>query len=145
MILRPRTGKKSLVRASECSPQMWICLPVAAAMVLYAASITGKLAARAGRDGAEGSTPPRANRGARWQGCARRACSAACAVRASLRHVPTCGGEAESHAEAALLRLIEALIQRFLGVGQAPQVPRPDSQRIGATAQTLGPLDQRPA
>jgi hypothetical protein len=36
--------------------------------------------------------------------------------------VPTCGGEAESHAEAALLRLIEALIQRFLGIGQAPQV-----------------------
>jgi hypothetical protein len=40
---------------------------------------------------------------------------AACAVRASLRHVPTFGGEAESHAEAALLRLIEALIPRFLG------------------------------
>jgi hypothetical protein len=68
----------------------------------------------------------------------------ACAVRASLRHVPTCGGEAESHAEAALLRLIEALIQRFLGIGQEPQVRRPDGQRIGATAQTLGRIGTLP-
>jgi hypothetical protein len=109
------------------------------------ASITGKLAARAGlrRRGALHPAPCES----RGEVARLRSASLfgrACAVRASLRHVPTCGGEAESHAEAALLRLIEALIQRFLGIGQAPQVPRPDGQRIGATAQTLGRIGTLP-
>src|SRR3979490_2134254 len=46
-------------------------------------------------------------------------------------------GEAESQAETALLRLVEALVQRLLGVGQAPQCRRPGGQCIRAIAQAL--------
>src|SRR5437870_6821204 len=53
------------------------------------------------------------------------------AVRVSRRHVPT-RGEADSDAETPLLRLVEALVQGLLGIGQAPQRRRPGGQRIGA-------------
>jgi hypothetical protein len=53
------------------------------------------------------------------------------AVRVSRRHVPT-RGEADSYAETPLLRLVEALVQGLLGIGQAPQRRRPGGQRIGA-------------
>src|SRR5258708_32265533 len=62
------------------------------------------------------------------------------AVRVSRRRVPT-RGEADSDAETPLLRLVEALVQRLLGIGQAPQRRRPGGQRIGAITQTLGGLD----
>src|ERR1700747_3490361 len=47
------------------------------------------------------------------------------------RHVPT-RGEADSDAETPLLRLVEALVQGLLGIGQAPQRRRSGGQRIGA-------------
>jgi hypothetical protein len=53
------------------------------------------------------------------------------AVRVSRCHVPT-RGEADSDAETPLLRLVEALVQGLLGIGQAPQRRRPGGQRIGA-------------
>jgi hypothetical protein len=59
------------------------------------------------------------------------------AVRVSLRHAVPPRGEAGKHAEAALLRLVEALVQRLLGVGQAPQRRRPGGQRIRPIAQAL--------
>src|SRR5207245_8543943 len=62
------------------------------------------------------------------------------AVRVSRRHVPT-RGEADSDAETPLLRLVEALVQGLLGIGQAPQRRRPGGQRIGAITQTLGGID----
>jgi hypothetical protein len=45
--------------------------------------------------------------------------SGALAVPVMLRHVPP-RGEAHSDGETALLRLVEALVQRLLGVGQPP-------------------------
>ena len=53
-------------------------------------------------------------------------------------------GEAESRAETALLRLVEALVQRLLGVRQAPQRRRPGGQRIRAIAQALGRIGTLP-
>ena len=41
------------------------------------------------------------------------------AMRVSRRHVPT-RGEADSDPETPLLRLVEALVQRLLGIGQTP-------------------------
>ena len=59
------------------------------------------------------------------------------AVRVSLRPVPMrC--EPQSHAETALLRLVKALVQRLLGVGQAPQRRSSAGQRIRAISQALG-------
>ena len=52
--------------------------------------------------------------------------------------------EAHGHAETALLRLVEALVQRLLGVGQAPQRRRPGGQRIRAIAQALGRIGTLP-
>ena len=49
------------------------------------------------------------------------------------RDVPgkPCDGKAESQGEAALLRLVETLAQRLLGVSQTPQCVSPRSQRVG--------------
>jgi hypothetical protein len=65
------------------------------------------------------------------------------AVRVSLCPVPM-RREAEGHAETALLRLVEALVQRLLGVGQAPQRRRSVGQRIRAIAQALGRIGTLP-
>jgi hypothetical protein len=65
------------------------------------------------------------------------------AVCASLRHVPT-RREAQGQAETALLRLVEALVQRLLGVGQVPQRHCPGGQRIRAVAQALGRIGTLP-
>ena len=65
------------------------------------------------------------------------------AVRLRFRPVPM-RREAEGHAETALLRLVEALVQRLLGVGQAPQRRRPGGQRICAIAQALGRIGTLP-
>jgi hypothetical protein len=48
-------------------------------------------------------------------------------------HVPA-RGEAHGDGEAALLRLVETLVQRLLGVGQPAQRRRAGGQRIGAIA-----------
>src|SRR4029077_9049706 len=64
-------------------------------------------------------------------------------VRVSPCRVPMCG-EAESHAETALLRLVEALVQRLLGVGQAPQRCPLSGQRIRTIAQALGRIGTLP-
>jgi hypothetical protein len=60
----------------------------------------------------------------------------ASAAHVCLRRVPICG-EPESQAKTALLRLVGALVERLLGVGQAPQCRRPGGQCIGAIAQAL--------
>jgi hypothetical protein len=46
-------------------------------------------------------------------------------------HVMVTCGKAESQSEATLLRLVETLVQRFLGVSQTPQWLSPRSQRVG--------------
>jgi hypothetical protein len=63
------------------------------------------------------------------------------AARVMFRHVPT-RGEAKSDGETALLRLVKALVQRLLGVGQAPQRYGPSTQRIRTSAQALGCIDR---
>ena len=67
----------------------------------------------------------------------------ASAVRVMLRHVPT-RGETQSDGETALLRLVEALVQRLLGIGQAPHRRRPSAQRIRTIGQALGCIDRLP-
>jgi hypothetical protein len=89
--------------------------------------------------------PPRPKRIAGRGG---KACSAsvfgrAFAVRVSLRHVPT-HDVAESYAETPFLRLVEALVQRLLGVGQAPQCRRPGGQCIRTIAQALDRIGTLP-
>jgi hypothetical protein len=80
----------------------------------------GCLLACGGRRGRTRYTPPRVDRGARWRDCAQRTCSGrALALPVMLHHVPT-RGEAHGDGETALLRLVEALVQRLLGVGQTP-------------------------
>ena len=60
-----------------------------------------------------------------------------------LRHVPT-RGEAHGDGEPALLRVVEALVQRLLGVGQMPQRGSARGQCIRAIAQPLGCIDGPP-
>src|SRR3981081_3144740 len=60
-----------------------------------------------------------------------------CAARARLRHMLT-RDEAIPHTETTLLRRVETLVQRLLGVGQAPQRRSPVGQRTPAPPQALG-------
>jgi hypothetical protein len=60
----------------------------------------------------------------------------ALAVRVSLRPTPM-RREAQSHTETALLRLVEALVQRLLRIGQSPQRCSAGGQRIRTIAQAL--------
>ena len=64
-------------------------------------------------------------------------------MRVSTRPVPM-RGEAQSHAETALLGLVEALVQRLLGVGQAPQRRCTGGQCVRAIAQALGRIGRLP-
>jgi hypothetical protein len=73
----------------------------------------------------------------------RTTCAIDSPVHVSLRPVPMCR-EAQGNAETALLRLVKTLVQRLLGVGQAPQRRRPICQRIRAIAQTLGGISRLP-
>src|SRR4029077_5548888 len=60
-----------------------------------------------------------------------------------LRHVPTCC-EAHGDGETALLRLVEALVQRLLGIGQTPWRRGARGQRIRAIAEPLGCVERLP-
>jgi hypothetical protein len=57
--------------------------------------------------------------------------------------VPT-RGESHSHVETPLLRLVEALVQRLLSVGQASQRHRSGGQGIRAIAQALDRIGTLP-
>ena len=58
-------------------------------------------------------------------------------------HVPTCC-EAQGDGETALLRLVEALVQRLLSIGQTPKRRGARGQRIRAIAEPLGCIDRLP-
>jgi len=46
-------------------------------------------------------------------------------------HAMTTCSKAKSQSEAALLRLVQTLVQRLLGISQTPQCLSPRSQRVG--------------
>ena len=50
--------------------------------------------------------------------------------------MPTCGKAYRKH-EPALLRIVEALVERLLRLSQAPQCVGPLGQRVGVVAQAL--------
>ena len=58
-------------------------------------------------------------------------------------HVATCC-EAQGNGETALLRLVEALVQRLLSIGQTPKRRGARGQRIRAIAEPLGCIDRLP-
>ncbi len=66
-----------------------------------------------------------------WQGGARKRSARVPAAMCPESHVTVTCGKAESQGEAALLRFVEALVQRLLGVSQTPQCVSPRSQRVG--------------
>jgi hypothetical protein len=56
-----------------------------------------------------------------WQGGARQRSARVPVAMCPESHVMVTCGKAESQSEATLLRLVETLVQRFLGVSQTPQ------------------------